>query len=433
MKGHQKATSLWKNICKTAKTIYDGVSVGLGLFVTYFLKYLVVFLVLVLLISITHRATCEIPLVRYYHPPCTTVWTPTPLSTDAQQDYALSQIANPLQRHSETLNQLQENEYFHKIPITLIESSRWMRQMKTVLQHTSVEIPSRENTVKSLEVYETNAKKIGWKLSKVWAKIPSTVNRVLHERTSLLRKIENVHTDNSTLTSVVDIPGLLWSFVAPLLGRPILTPHQARQVDEEHARISLLKMYFPRLRTLLDGLANDIASALKDFDVLVFSLDNIQAYLFNGICEISISRDLLSQAESHPYYRFRSFLGFQSTQSFDLRFREAQLQLLSTTNATVIVTVRELAVMERVIRKLSDDMDNMMDILDLYESSLNDGKISIDGILQAVKIGIDTLVRGRDAYIDKERQRHEKESRESDERWAQATTGLMNLADTFGR
>lgn len=409
---------------------------------TYFLKYLVLFLILVLLISITHRATCEIPLVRYYHPSCTTVWTPTPLSTDAQQDYALSQIANPLQRHSETLNQLQENEYFHKIPFALIESSRWMRHLKIVLQITSVEIPSTEKTVKELEIYEINSKEMGRKLSKVWAKIPSTVRLVLYERTSLLKKIESIHndiTDNSTLTSVLDIPGLLWSFVAPLLGRSVLTPYQTRQVNEEHARISLLKIYFPRLRTLLDDLANEMTSALNDFDILIFSLDNIQAYLFdgiceNGICEISNSRDLLPQAESHPYYRFRSFLGLQTTQNFDLRFREAQLQLLSTTNATVIVTVRELAVMEKVLRKLSDDMDTMMNILNCYESSLlNDGKISIDGIRQAVKIGIDTLVKGGENYVERERQREKKESRESDERSAKATMGFMNLVDTYGR
>lgn len=433
MKGHQKATSLWRNVCRTARVIYDGLSFGLGLFVTYFLKYLVVFLILVLLISVTHRATCEVPLVRYYHPSCTAVWAPTPLSSDTQQDHALSQLADPLQRHSETLNQLQGNEYFYKLPDALFQSSRWLRQMGVVLQVTSVEIPSREQTVKELGKYVGKSKEMGYKLSKIWAKIPTTVHLVLLERKDVVKDLERIHseaTDNRTLTSVLDVPGLLWSFVATsLLSRPILTPHQARQVGEEQARISLLRILFPRLRDLLDGLANDISSAVKDFEELTSSVHKIQGFLFGDICNVSssTSRDLLPQAEPHPYYQFHAFFGREPTQSFDLRTREAQLQLLSTTNATMTITIRELATMENVIRGLSNDMDNMMGLLNLYETSLSDGKISVDGLLRAVKVGIDTLARGRETHQEKQRQLREKESRESDEKWARATEGLRDL------
>ena len=113
MKCHQTAASLWKNVCRTARIVYDGASFALGLFVTYFLKYLVILVILMLLVTITHRGICEIPLVRHYHAPCTTVWVPTSLSTDAKQDHALSQLAEPMQRHTEFLNQLHKIIIFH--------------------------------------------------------------------------------------------------------------------------------------------------------------------------------------------------------------------------------------------------------------------------------------------------------------------------------
>lgn len=73
MQWYQKAAALSRNVGRTARTVYDGASFALSLFVTYFLKYLVMVLILMLLISVTHHAICEIPLVKYYNPSCTAV------------------------------------------------------------------------------------------------------------------------------------------------------------------------------------------------------------------------------------------------------------------------------------------------------------------------------------------------------------------------
>ena len=137
--------------------------------------------------------------------------------------------------------------------------------------------------------------------------------------------------------------------VTSLLGRPVLTPHQARHVGGGQARVRQLRIFFPRLRDLPDGLANDISSAVKDSRRTHHSVHRIQGFLFGDIYDVSTSRDLLSQAESHLYYRFRAFLGLKTPQSFDLPTHETQLQLLSTTSATVIVTIRKLIAMENVI------------------------------------------------------------------------------------
>lgn len=420
----------------TGKIIYDGASSALSLFVSYFLKYLVMFFMLVLLISITHRAICEISLVRYYHLPCSAVWAPTSLSTDPQQEHALSQLADPMQRHTEYLNQLQGNEYFSTLPLALFKSSQWMRSMKNVLQVSLPETPSKQKTVEALRQYVIESKETGEKVSKLRANIPSTVGLLLGERQILVETLEQINSkanENSALTSFFDIPSLLWSSVAtPLLDRRVLTPYQARQLEGEQARVDELKFFFPRFCSFLDKLAKNIQSVQDAFETLNSSVNDIQSCLLLDISQVSTSRDLLSLAESHPYERFRAILGIRTQLRLDLNKQESQLELLFATNATVTITIRELIVMADVVRKLQDDMSIMMDTLDLYEASLNMGKISIDGLLGAMKIGIEALARGRVAYWERRKQWEDKESRESDEENAKIMRKSKDRLHKFG-
>ena len=431
----QKAAPIWANVCRTARIVYDRASFILGLFVAYFLKYLIMFLILVLLMSTTHRTICEIPSVRYHHPSCTAVWAPTSLPTDPQQDYALSQLAGPMQHNTEFLNQMQGNEYLQALPMALFESSQWMRSMQIVLHVTSPEGPSKEGTVDALGEYAEKSEKTGEDLSELWTQLSSTVHLILLKRMGLVRdleKIQNKSDGNSALASALDVPGILWSFVATsLLGRPVLTPYQARQMKEEQARIELLREFFPYLQDLLDSLEGTIRSAQKDFRELNSSVYKIQGFLFLDITKVSLSRDLLSLAESHPYQRFRALFGGRQKQRLDLRTREAQLELLSATNATVTVTLRELITMADVVRKLQNDLKSMKNSLRVYESSVNMGRVSVDGLLQAVKTGVDALARGRLDYRERERKRNVKQRKDSAERVAQAQMELQNLADKF--
>lgn len=428
------AASLWAGVCRTVRIVYDGASSALRLFIAYFLKYLTMFLILVVLMSSAHRTVCEIRSVRYYHPSCTAVWAPRPLSTDSQQDYALSQFAEPMQRNTEFLNQLQGNEYFQTLPMALFESSQWMRSMRIVLHVTSLEVPSREQAMEALGGYVQKSAEAGENLSELWAKLSSTVHMILLERQDLVRKLEKIQSkpdDNNALASALDVPGFLWSFVATsLLGRSVLTPYQTRQVKDEQARVGLLRRtFFPRINGLLARLATKIQSAQKDFKELNSSIYEVQSLLLLDITEVSVSRDLLSLAESHPYQRFRALLGGRQRERMDLRTREAQLELLSATNATVTVTIRELTTMADVVRKLQNDMESMKDILNLYETSVNVGRVSVDGLLRAVKVGVDALARGRVEYQEIEESRNEKQRKELNEGIAQETMELRNLMD----
>lgn len=406
----QKVTSLWKKIRKIVKIVCVDVISALSFLVTYFVKYLVIFLVLILLVSTTHRTMCEMSLMRYYHPFCTTVWASTPLSTDSQQNYALGQLTESMERHTEFLNQLQGNEYFRLLPKALSESSHWMQRMQIMFQVTSLEIPSREETVHALKEYVEQSEKMGENLSELWVDLVSTVDLVLLERQALVRnmlKIQNKSDDGmNTLSSVFEIPSLLWSFVAtPLLGRSVLTPYQTRQVNEEQARVALLTAFFPRLNDMLVKLAEDIESAQEDFKILNRSVYKIQSFLLLDISQVSSSRDLLSHAESHPLQRFQAIFGLRQSQRFDIRTRDAQLELLSSTNATVTITIRELALISDIVCKLRNDVKIMTNTLSSYEMGLADGRLSVDGLLRAVKLGIDALARGRAEFLEREKRR----------------------------
>lgn len=426
---HQKAASLWRSICRTPRIMYDGANSALSLFVTYFLRYLIMFLILILLFSITHRTICEIPLVKYYHNPCTAVWAPTPLSTDPQQDYALSQLAEPMQRHTEFLNQLQGNEYFEFLPMAVSESSRWMQHMQIVLQFTKLEIPSREETVKAIEEYVDKSEETSEKLSDLWVGLEYTVNRVLWERQDMvkdLKKIPSQPDDVSALSSVLDLPGLLWSFVATsLLGRSVLTPYQARQLEGEQARVDLLTASLPRINKWLAKLANEIGSVHKDFKALNKSIYEIQSLLVLDISKVSLSRDLLSSAESQPFKRFQALLGLRESQRFDILTHEAQLELLTSSNATVAVTIRELVVMTDVVRKLQNDLKIMTKTLETYKMSLADGRLSVDGLLRAVKVGVEALARGRTHYLERNKKQRQQWWRESQQRWKEPQEGIF--------
>lgn len=432
----QKATSLWRKIRRSAKIVcVDAISV-LNFLIIYPVKYLLIFLVLILLVSTTHRTMCELSLMKYYHPPCTTVWTSTALSTDPQQEHALSQLTESMKRHSEFFNQLRNNEYFQMLPRALFQSSHWMQHMRIVLQVTSLDIPSREQTVNALGEYVESSEEMGDNLSELWADIVMTVDLVLWERQGLVNdmsKIQSKPGDGmSALSSILEIPGLLWSFVAtPLLGRSILTPYQTRQVNEEQARVALLTAFFPRLNGWLAKLAKDIESAQEDFKTLNRTVYKIQSFLLLDISKVSFSRDLLSHAESHPLQRFEALVGLRLSQRFDLRTRDAQLELLSSTNATVTITIRELVFISDVVSKLRNDLKSMTDILNSYEMGLADGRLSVDGLLRAVKVGVDALARGRVEFLEREKRRNVARRKEFREFMAQGRMEVRNVMDQF--
>ena len=67
--------------------------------------------------------------------------------------------------------------------------------MRVVLQVTSVEIASRQDTVEELGTYVIKFKEMGYKVSKIWAKIPTTVHLVLLKRKALMKTLERVHSE----------------------------------------------------------------------------------------------------------------------------------------------------------------------------------------------------------------------------------------------
>ncbi len=416
MECHQKVTSLWREISRTADIVYDSVSSVFRFFVNHFLRYLVMLLTLVLLISIAHRAICEIPLVRYFHPQCTSVWAPKPVLKDPRQDHILRELEEPLRRNTESLNQLQLNEYLEDLPVALFHSSIWMTRLSYKFEHTPLEIPSKEDITEMLREYATKADKMGETVSQLWAEIPLIVQSILFERRTLVEKLQKSHSraeENSTLTSFLDIPGLIVSLAGKsLLGRPFLTPYQTRKVEEEKVRIRLLRRFFPILGSLLGRLQDGIDVALKDFRELRSIVLAVLSQLQSNISEVSECRDLITEAQAHPLHRLRSLFRRNEKEGKDLRAREAQLELLTTTSGALTVTVRELVEMTHVVRILQNDMTSMRSMLWLYASEVEEGKISEGDLLETVKVGVEELTRGRVRYKERDEQK-DKERREN--------------------
>lgn len=429
-----KAASLFGNFGRTAGIVYDGVSTILRLFVSYILKYLVMVLTLALLVSFAHRAICGFPLVRYFHSQCTSVWAPVPVFTDPKQEPVLSRLEEPMRRESEVLNQLQASEYFELLPLALAESSQSMRKLGIMFNYSSLEPESREATAKLIRVYSEKAAETGDNLSGLKSAIPHTVSQVLWEREFLMKRFEKSHSradDDSALTSFLEMPGLLWSFVAtPLLGRRVLTPYQARQVEEEQVRIRQLRRFLPWLDILLGKLAQKIATAQENFKDLDSRLEDIEDRLALDMQKVSRSRDLLSRAENHPLHRLESFLGLRQKEAANLRSRHNQVALLQMTNGTVTITLRELNVMVLVVKNLQNDMRTITDTLWDYQRQVDVGEISSeDRLLEAVKAGMETLAQGRVNYLEREKKRHEERSKEFRESMAARLRELRDVVD----
>lgn len=179
-------------------------------------------------------------------------------------------------------------------------------------------------------------------------------------------------------------------------------------MNEEQSRVDLLKSSLTLIHGFLAKLEEKIDSAREDFRILNKGVNEIQSLLLLYISQISLSRDLLSFAESQPFNRFQAFLGLRETQRFDIVTREAQLEVLSASNATMTVTIRELTVMANVVRhrkndlNLKNDFKSMKDTLGEYERLLTEGRLSVGGLLRAVRVGFDALARGREHFLARE-------------------------------
>ncbi len=414
-----KAASHWSKMRTIAGIVYDSVSLVVGFFVNYLLRYMVMLLTLALLVSIAHRAICEIPLVRHFHSQCTSVWAPKPVYKDPQQDVLLQRLEEPLQSSTELLNQLQLNQYFDDLPLALFNSAVWMTRMRIDVEYTSLEIPSKKHIAGKLREYAAVADETGENVSKLWASIPLIVSSVLYEREDLLSHLKESHSraeENSTLTSVLDTPGLLWSFMSTwLLDRPVLTPYQTRQVEEENARIHLLKRFFPVLDDLLGRITESIDVTRRNFDQLHSIVQDVSTTLQINISQVNKSLELIARAQPEPFHRLRSLFRRNEKERTDLGVREAQLELLIITASALTDTVRELIVMTHVVRMLQKDMESMKETLWVYERHVKQGRTSEKGLLLALKVGMEELALGRASYKERAKQRniewHERHSR----------------------
>lgn len=227
-----------------------------------------------------------------------------------------------------------------------------------------------------------------------------------------MRRLKMTYTkvdDSGPIIPLFDVPGHIWSLIAtPLLRRRVLTPHQARQVEAEKARIRLLRRFFPMYERTLAQLAKELTSAAKDLRTLNSPVLKIKSALLTDSSVVSLSRDLITQADAHPHGRFMAILGLREQERADLRTREGQLELLTATSDTMTVTLRELKSMAKMILKMRYDVKNIMKTLRKYEAKVKGGEVKEYALLEELGEGLDQLMRERVDYSAREQKRHEK-------------------------
>lgn len=91
--------------------------------------------------------------------------SPVIATTQPQSD--LSQLGQRLRRNSDFLNQLQGNEYFRALPMTLFDSSLSMDELSIVIEYSLQNVPSKKDIVQSIQEYAKKAEATADSLSEL--------------------------------------------------------------------------------------------------------------------------------------------------------------------------------------------------------------------------------------------------------------------------